>query len=433
MALLFPAKLEDRFNFVKFYELNRKEVDLILWHVCWKHTQLFEPRELFSELFLRLSRSYILNDFNPEKAQLHTYFTTMTNCYAQHIVRKEIHRLEKSGHVVLCQGINFLDADERAPELIAQTPDLDQEISIKELLDGIKKQCATSEQYEKLITMYLEDASQWATIASSLGISMAYAQKILQKIKRNLQTWRLKNKESFSELSFDRSKIEYEIEHKPEIKNSPDHKKGFVVNSTSTKKKESVVNNKNHHPKAKVRPLTEAEVKKIRNRFIELDGVIPDDTWANLKKVMSEDISVFQITGQVVGLHREVEQGTIVLKNKRAYTLSIKARRNKWATYNSKKYKDFAARTGLRVKKVTASIAKRVKATVAKKAQSKPIAPKATSTVLQKICLRILKKDNTFETKEIEAKSKDISKTDIPKLLKWKTVPENVLDYMVVA
>lgn len=343
MSLLFPAKLEDRFNFIKFYELNRKEVDLILWHISWKHKQLFEPRELFSELFLRLSRSYILSDFNPKKAQLHTYFTTMANCYAQHIVRKEIHRLEKTGHVVPCQGINFLGDDEKAPELIAQNPDLDQEISVKELIDGIKKRCAASGQYEKFISMYLEDATQWSVLASSFGISMAFAQKILQKIKHNLQTWRLVNKESFSELSFDSSKIEYEIEHKPEIKNSPDHKKGFVSNSTTViKKKESIMKNKNHHPIAKVRPLTEAEIKKIRNRFIALDGVIPDDTWANLKKTMSDDISVFQITGQVVGLHREVEQGTIVLRNKRAYTLSIKARRNKWATYNSKKYRDFA-------------------------------------------------------------------------------------------
>jgi len=432
MALFFPAKLEDRFNFVKFYKLNRKEVDLILWHICWKHKQLFEPKELFNELFLRLNRSYILNDFDPTKAQLHTYFTTMANCYAQHVIRKEIHRLEKTGHVVLCQGINHLDVDERAPELIAQSPDLDQEISIKELIDGIKKRCATSGQYEKFISMYLEDASQWSVLASSLGISMAYAQKILQKIKHNLQIWRLENKKSFTELSFDSSKIEYEIEHKPEIKNSPDHKKGFVSNTvTEIKKKESIVKNKNHHPIAKVRPLTEAEIKKIRNRFIELDGVIPDDTWANLKKTMSENISVFQITGQVVGLHREVEQGTIVLKNKRAYTLSIKARRNKWATYKSKKYRDFAARTGARVKKVTANIAKRVKDTVAKKARPKSEA--ASTTVLQKICLRILKTDNTFETKEIEAPTKDISKTDIPKLLNWKSVPENVLDYMVVA
>ena len=419
-------------NFVKFYELNREEVDLILWHICWKHKQLFEPRELFSELFLRLSRSYILNDFDPKKAKLNTYFTVMASRYAQHIVRKELHRLEKSGHVVLCQGINFLGEDEKAPELIAQNPDLDQEISINELIDGIKKRCATSEQYEKLITMYLEDASKWSTIASNFGVSLAYAQKIFQKMKLSLSKWKSENKESFAELSFNTSNVEYEIEHKPEIKNSPDHKKGFVVNSTSTKKKESVVNNKNHHPKAKVRPLTEAEIKKIRDRFIELDGVIPDDTWAKMRKSMHKDISVFQITGQVVRLHREVEQGTIVLKNKKAYTLSIKARRSKWAGYNSKKYKDFAARTGLRVKKVTASIAKRVKATVAKKAQSKPVT-KTASTVLQKICLRILKKDNTFETKEIEAKSKDISKTDIPKLLKWKTVPENVLDYMVVA
>jgi hypothetical protein len=429
MALFFPVKLEDRYNFIKFYEHNRKEIDLILWHICWKHKQLFEPRELFSELFLRLNRSYILNDFNSKKAQLHTYFTTMATCYAQHIVRKEIDRLEKTGHVVLCQGINFLGADEKAPELIAQNPDLDQEISVKELLDAIKKQCTTSERYEKFITMYLEDASQWATLASSLGISMAYAQVILHKIKKGLQIWRLQNKESFSELSFDSSKIEYEIEHKPEIKNSPEHKKGFTLNSaTITKKKESVVNNKNHHPKAKVRPLTEAEIKKIRNRFIELDGVIPDDTWANLKKTMSKNISVFQITGRVVGLHREVEQGTIVLKNKRAYTLSIKARRNKWATYKSKKYQDFATR----VKKATTNIAKRVKATVAK-VQTNSETKRTTATVLQKICLRILKTDNTFETKEIEAKTKDIVKADIPKLLNWETVPENVLDYMVVA
>jgi hypothetical protein len=141
---------------------------------------------------------------------------------------------------------------------------------------------------------------------------------------------------------------------------------------------------------------------------------------------MSKDISVFQITGQVVRLHRAVAKGEIALKNKRAYTAAIQAKRSKWMTYNSEKYREFATRTGARVKKVTNTIVKRVKTAVVKKAkQTTPqVAPKT-------VCLRILKKDNTFETKNIET-AKPVKRTDIPKLLNWKSVPKDVLDYMVV-
>ena len=425
MALFFP---EDKYNFIKFYELNHKEVDLILWHECWRHTQLFEPQDLFNDLFIRLERSDVLRDFNPDaisegtgrKAQLHTYFTHKVHCYAQHMVKKEIKRLNKTGRIVLCQGLNFLGEDEKAPELIAPSTDIDQEISVQELIDGIKKRCAISEEYEKFIFMSLEDASKWETLASSLNVTRSYIRVLFQKIKRNLREWRFKNKESFSELSFDAPPIEYDIEHKPDIKNNPEHKKGFVLNPTLTKK-EIVVKNKNHHPIAKVRPLNEAEISKIRDRFIELDGVIPDDTWVELKKTMDKDISIFQITGQVVRLHREVTKGTITLKNKRAYTTALQAKRGKWMTYKSKKYQKFARRAGARVKKITNALVKRVKKTA--------VTPKPS----QKICLRILKKDNTFETRKIEATIKDISKNDIPKLLNWKSVPKNVVDYMVVA
>jgi ribosomal protein S13 len=472
------------------------------------------------------------------------------------MVRKEIRRLNKTGHVVLCQGINFLGEDEKAPELIAPSTDLDRDISIQELINEIKRRCAKSDRSEKLISMALEDDSRWEILASNLNVSKTYIREIFQRIKTNLNRWRLENKETFSELSFDTPSVEYEIEHKPEMKNNPEHKKGFVLDPGLTRKeiivnnknhhpvakirpltetevkkirdrfieldgvipddtwvtlkktmskkvsifqitgqvlrlhrevargtvtlknkrayircvqakrrkwmtyksekylklaerakkleiknnpkrkkgsvsnpltsikKEIVVKNKNHHPIAKVRPLNEAEIKKIRDRFIELDGVIPNDTWVDLKKTMSKDISIFQITGQVVRFHREVAKGTITLKNKRAYTMSIKAKRNKWMTYNSKKYKEFAKRTGAQVKKITTAIAKRVK--VLKKTK----APKAE--VLQKISLRILKKDNTFETREVEATS-TVDKTDIPKLLNWKSVPKDVVDYMVVA
>ena len=438
MTLSLPA---GSCNFVDFYKINRKEIDLILWHECWKHKQLFEPQDLFNDLFIRLERSDVLVDFDSTKAQLHTYLTHKIYGYAQHMVRKEITRLNRVGRVVLCQGLNFLGEDERAPELIAPSTDIDQDISIKELIDGIKKRCAISERYEKFISMSLEDASKWEALALSLNISRSYIRVLFQKIKRILREWRFENKETFSELSFDESVAEYAIDVKPEvIKNNPEHKKGFIFNpSTLTKKEEETgvknkkhpiakvqpkeAENKNHHPIAKVRPLNEAEISKIRDRFIELDGVIPNDTWVELKKNMSKDISIFQITGQVVRLHREVAKGTITIKNKKAYTAAIQAKRNKWKTYNSEKYRLFAERTGARVKKVTNSIAKRVKALKNTKAATAP-KPEATQKIM------ILKKDSTFETREVVATN--ITKTDIPKLLKWKSVPKNVLDYMVV-
>jgi hypothetical protein len=371
------------------------------------------------------------------------------------MVTKEIKYFKKTNHRVLCQGLNALNNEEKAPELVAQDTDIEQKISIQELIDEIKRRCPGKTKTD-IIDLYLDDVAQ-ADIAASRNCSVVYIRSIITKMKSEFKWFALENKDSLnsdtsSTISFN-SVTDYEIEHEPESKDpekpkpkKPENKKvhsslnnepkdlsiSTITNPPPTTTKELYMKNKNHHAIAKVRPLSEGEIKKIRDRFIELDGVIPDDTWADLKKTMSKDISVFQITGQVVRLHREVAQGTIALKNKRAYTAAIQARRDKWKTYNSKKYREFAARTGARVKKVTNAIVKRVKTAITKK--TKQVTPKNIHrpTVTSKtVCLRILKKDNTFETKNIET-AKPVKRTDIPKLLNWKSVPKDVLDYMVV-
>jgi hypothetical protein len=453
MSLSFPTTND--LDFWKFYKENRQEIDRILWSICWKHKQVTDPREMFNELIVRLHRSDILKDFNPKEAQLHTYFTNRANFYARHIVTKEVRYFKKTNHRVLCQGLNTLNNEDRAPELIAQTPDIEQDISIQELIEEVKKKCSGNQD---LIRLLLDDMT-WPDIAANLGCSLSYVRTMFGKMKNTLRIFTLKNKdslnyESMSTISFDNS-VDCEIEHEPQTQNKHDPKniKTFISSNdeprnlsvstitnppiqntkeidmkNKTQTKEKIVKAKNNHAIAKVRPLNEAEVKKIRNRFIALDGVIPDDTWAKLKETMSKDVSVFQITGQVVRLHRAVARGEIALKNKKAYNAAIQARRDKWKTYDSAKYREFAKRTAAKAKKTTAVIVKRVKAS----ALAKKVSIKAKARAEKTVRLMILFKNKTFNTKIIKA-SKAVSKTDIPKLLNWKTVPKNVSDYMVMA
>ena len=94
----------------------------------------------------------------------------------------------------------------------------------------------------------------------------------------------------------------------------------------------------NGHKSVKVRNLTDHERNTIRAVFIAEDGVAEDDRWVLLHKDMDPVIGIFQVTGFVSYLHREVAMGKITLKDMPRYVKYMKKRRNLWATYNSPKY-----------------------------------------------------------------------------------------------
>jgi hypothetical protein len=341
MSLIFPKVV----NFKNFYETNQKEVDRILWSICWKHQQIFnEPKELFNELYIRLNRSSFLNDFDPARTQLHTYFTNRANFYARHMVTKAVKDFKNFGPKVICQGLNTIGEDETAIEL-ASYDNFEEALASRDLIEQAREKTNNNQLVE-----LLEEGMNQVEIAKHLKVSKFSVQNKITNMKASL---RKLCPTGTRERPVKSKPVIIRIKPVTMIKRT----KPLIIT------KEFYMKNQNHHAIAKVRTLSEDEIKSIRNRFIELDGVIPDDTWKKLKETMKEDVSVFQITGQVVKLHNEVKNGSIILKDKKAYLAAIQAKRNKWKTYNSPKYKLLAKRTSAKAKKVTATIAKRVKAT----------------------------------------------------------------------
>jgi hypothetical protein len=57
-----------------------------------------------------------------------------------------------------------------------------------------------------------------------------------------------------------------------------------------------------------------------------------------MKAAVGKDISIFQVTGAIVGLHRKAARGEIVLRNSKSYKAFMANHRKQWARYSSSKY-----------------------------------------------------------------------------------------------
>lgn len=101
----------------------------------------------------------------------------------------------------------------------------------------------------------------------------------------------------------------------------------------------------NGHKSVKVRNLDGNEKDVIRTIFIKEGGTAADDRWVSLHKTFEHVVGIFQVTGFVSYLHREVAMGKLTFFGIRMskYEAFMKTRRNLWATYNSPKYRAMRA------------------------------------------------------------------------------------------
>jgi hypothetical protein len=95
---------------------------------------------------------------------------------------------------------------------------------------------------------------------------------------------------------------------------------------------------KNGHRKTLItRALTASEKELIKQKFVKWNGIVKEDASKILKRAIPE-ASIFQITGVIVHLHRQVKIGVIQLRDPSEYHDTLDARRRQWATWNSPKY-----------------------------------------------------------------------------------------------
>lgn len=84
----------------------------------------------------------------------------------------------------------------------------------------------------------------------------------------------------------------------------------------------------NGHKRLAVRPLTKLERDKIREEFLRVNGEITEDVAVSIRGMLSGDVSIFQVTGVIVGLHRRVRLGTLVVDDRSSYDTALVARKS---------------------------------------------------------------------------------------------------------
>ncbi len=111
------------------------------------------------------------------------------------------------------------------------------------------------------------------------------------------------------------------------------------VNTTTDK----APRNGNGHKSEKKRSLKDSERDIIRSEFMNLNGQIEEDACLKIKEKLDPEVAIFQVTGFVSYLHLEIARGKFEVADMDNYLTFLQNHRDKWATYNSDKYKKMRA------------------------------------------------------------------------------------------
>ena len=98
--------------------------------------------------------------------------------------------------------------------------------------------------------------------------------------------------------------------------------------------------NGNGHVSMFMRKLNTKEKDFIYTHFLSLNGEFNDikKSCSIIRSKMSDEISIWQVTGYVSYLHREVAKGNLEVSNMVSYDKFIRLHKKLWSQYNSPKY-----------------------------------------------------------------------------------------------
>jgi len=316
-------------RFWTFYRKNEKEFGRIIWQAAWKYKNTVDPEDMHSELLLRMHRSDFLESFNPQKSILGTFVTGRVMGYAAHIAGRysrnchPFDRLtseERDIYKDSCFGLS-VGNKQISPKKVFHCSQV--------LFDGINtvQEGEDCKEISEDMAFDYEPYDEDNTILQKINKSLRPSEALLLRLYmagNSHQAMADKLKTPINKVRSDLVKIKKIINYVLE-KNKP----LAVVLETS---------NKNHHSVAKRRPLSDDEKELIRNKFIAFNGMISNNLCTEMMKSLGEDISVFQVTGYIVTLHKKVMEGQIDLRDLKSYKNYLNAHRAKWATYKSAKY-----------------------------------------------------------------------------------------------
>lgn len=176
------------FDFWAFYEINKEEIEKIVWKASWKYQNIIDPEDMHTEILIRLYRSNFHNDFDSEKNSLNKYLVIKIYGYAGHIVkdfnrRIKIDCMEESKRY-LFPSINGVNTDNIKEMIYEPSVDNDTEFNIlkKEILEIIESSKLDKKQLK--IFNYIYQGYSQIEIANLLNISPQSISINWQRIKK---------------------------------------------------------------------------------------------------------------------------------------------------------------------------------------------------------------------------------------------------------
>jgi hypothetical protein len=96
----------------------------------------------------------------------------------------------------------------------------------------------------------------------------------------------------------------------------------------------------NGHQKTKKRPLSDTERDSLRNFFLARNGQIEDDNCVKWRTDNNDPVvGIFQVTGFISYLHREVAEGRTMVRNLASYEEWMRTKYGQlWAQYNEPRF-----------------------------------------------------------------------------------------------
>jgi hypothetical protein len=135
---------------------------------------------------------------------------------------------------------------------------------------------------------------------------------------------------------------------------------------TAVKHAVEAVNNpapvpQNKHAITAKRPLTEQEQEVIRREFLKLNGIFEESKkdCTRIRNLLSDDVSVWQVSGYVVKLHQLAKAKELSMKDRRAYLSANRGHYKHWLSYNGAKYDEMREKSGVTLGKVMTLSARR--------------------------------------------------------------------------
>ena len=193
-----PGATVSQKNFFKFYEENRKDVDLILAARSHYYANLtgVDFDELRSEILMRLMNSKFLGSFDPSKnILLNTYLTNTVNGAATHALRAMLHKpywRDEDGVRYRWNRINVAELnssnDPEDEHMLRQLPSEDtweQEFETENLVDTLRSKM--SDRDTEILDCLLDGLDKNG-IATKFGINRMACASRVYSMRKNAVT-----------------------------------------------------------------------------------------------------------------------------------------------------------------------------------------------------------------------------------------------------